>query len=178
MLMYFLQYSYYGAPRQSSLPRHFSYPLQLLLGGLLIEAEAGLLIEAEAGHLTLRPRPTSQQWERCSRWPKSWGDNHCDRLSRFGSLFLHLLVKQFDNPPGRLVESGRSLWRVTWTVLANTLWAWAGFMTLSHSPLRRQYQRLTPSQWDFSDPSPPSPVLLLLLLIIAYSCNLVKALSW
>ncbi len=41
------------------------------------------------------------------------------------------LVKQFDRSAGRLPESGRSLWRVEWTVSTDTSWAWASFMTLS-----------------------------------------------
>jgi hypothetical protein len=47
MLIYFLQRSYY---RWSTLC-HFSYPLQLLLGGLLIDAEAD--------QLTLHPQLTT-----------------------------------------------------------------------------------------------------------------------
>ncbi len=48
-----------------------------------------------------------------------------------GLLLLHLLVKQFDRSAGQLPESGRSLWRVAWTVLADTSWAWVSFMTIS-----------------------------------------------
>ncbi len=44
---------------------------------------------------------------------------------------FHLLVKRFDHPSGRLLESCRSLWRMAWTILADTSWAWASFMTLS-----------------------------------------------
>ncbi len=97
-----------------------------------------------------------------------------------GSLLLHLLVKQFYHSAGRLPESSRSLWRVAWTVLADTSWAWVSFMTVS----RRSFSTLaaiwqwTPSQWDFSDLPLPLPVLLLCLLMIANSCILVKALSY
>ncbi len=62
---------------------------------------------------------------------KKRGDHRWDHLSRSGSLLLRSLVKQFDRQPGRLRESGRSLWRVAWTVLADTSWSWASFMTLS-----------------------------------------------
>ncbi len=47
-----------------------------------------------------------------------------------------------------------------------------------HSPLQRQSRRWTLSQCDFSDLPPTLPFLLFHLLIIAYSCVLVKALSW
>jgi hypothetical protein len=47
MLIYFLQRSYY----RWSAPCHFSHPLQLLLGGLLIDAEAD--------QLTLHPQLTT-----------------------------------------------------------------------------------------------------------------------
>ncbi len=101
----------------------FFVPLHLLLGGLLIEAEAG--------KITLCPWPTHQQWECCPRWLKSHGNHRWDRLSHSGSLLLRSLVKQCDCSPGRLLESGRSWWRMAWTILANTTRSWASFMTLS-----------------------------------------------
>ncbi len=52
-------------------------------------------------------------------------------MTRSGSLLLRLLVNQFDSSPGWLLESCRSLWRVLWTVLVDTSWALASFMTLS-----------------------------------------------
>ncbi len=67
----------------------------------------------------------------CPRWLKSHGNHRWDRLSHSGSLLLRSLVKQCDCSPGRLLESGRSWWRVAWTILANTTWSWASFMTLS-----------------------------------------------
>ncbi len=67
----------------------------------------------------------------CPRWSKSHGNHRCGRLACSGSLLLHLPVKQFDCSAGRLPGSGRFLWRVPWTVLADTLWAWSSFMTLS-----------------------------------------------
>jgi hypothetical protein len=66
-----------------------------------------------------------------SKMVKSHSDYRWDRLSRSVSLLLRSLVKQFDYQPGRLLESGRSLWRVAWTVLADTSWPWASSMTLS-----------------------------------------------
>ncbi len=42
--------------------------------------------------------------------------HRCDLLPRSASLLLHLLVKQFDRSAGQLPESGRSLWRVAWTI--------------------------------------------------------------
>jgi hypothetical protein len=77
------------------------------------------------------PQPTHQQWERYPRWSKSWGNHRCDCLACSGLLLLHLLIQQFDRSAGQLPESSRSLWRVAWTVLADTSWAWASFLTLS-----------------------------------------------
>ncbi len=79
----------------------------------------------------LPPADTHQHWELCPRWSKSCGSHRCDCLAHSGSLLLLLLVKQFDRSAGRLPESGRSLWRVAWTVLTDKSWAWASFMTLS-----------------------------------------------
>ncbi len=66
------------------------------------------------------------------------------------------------------------------TVLTDTSWAWASFITLSRrlSPLLWQYRRWTLLRWDFFDPLPRPPVLIFRLLRIAYSCVLIKALSW
>ncbi len=137
-----------GASRRRSPVRHFLYPLQLLLGGLLIEAEAG--------EIALRLWPTHQQWERCPRWLKIRSDHRWDRLSRSGSLLLRSLVKQFDRPPGQLPESGRLLWRVAWHCGPERV-SWHSLN--DHSPLRRRSQQWTPSRWDFSDPPPPLPFL-------------------
>ncbi len=112
-----------GAPRRRSPVQHFSYPLLLLLGGLLIEAEAG--------EIPFRPWAIHQQWERCPRWLKSHSDHRWDHLSRSGLLLLCSLVKQFDRQPGWLLENDKLLWRVALTVLADTSWSWASFMTLS-----------------------------------------------
>ncbi len=112
-----------GAPQWHLPAYHFSYPLQLIQGGLLIESDAGLL--------AFCPRPTHQHWGHCPRWSKSFGGHRCDHLANSGSLLLHLLVKKFERSAVRLPESGRSLWRVAWTVLTDASWAWASFMTLS-----------------------------------------------
>ncbi len=126
MLTHFSLRSYYcrSASAKSAAAPFFLYPLQVLLGGLLVEAEAGQLAPPA-------PWLTNLQWERCPRWPKSHGDHRCDRLARSGLFFLCLHVKQFDWSSGRLFESCRSLWRVLWTVLADTSRSWASFMTLS-----------------------------------------------
>ncbi len=113
------------APQQSSPPCIFHTPLLLLLGGLLGKADAS--------HLALRPLLTHSLAVRMlskvvkkPQWSSLWSPCMCSQ-----SLLLHLLVKQFDRLPGQLFESGRSLWRVAWTVLADISWAWASFMTLS-----------------------------------------------
>ncbi len=51
-----------------------------------------------------------------SKMVKSHGDHRWDRLQCSGSLLLRLLVKQFDRSAGRLPESSRSLWRMSWIV--------------------------------------------------------------
>ncbi len=109
--------------------RCFSHPppLQLLLGGL-----PG---EAEANQLALCPQPMHQQWEGCPRWTKSRGKHRRDCLTQSQSLLHRLLVKQFDCPPGWLFEICRSLWKVAWTILADTAWAYASFMTLSYQSI-------------------------------------------
>jgi hypothetical protein len=66
-----------------------------------------------------------------SKMVKSQGEHRYDLLTSSGLLLLCLLLKQSDRSPGRLLASFRSLWRVTWTILADTSWAWANFMTLS-----------------------------------------------
>ncbi len=81
-----------GVPRQSPLLCHFSYPLQLLLGGFLVAAEVS--------QLALCHWPTHQQRERRLRWSKSRDNQQCDRLARSGSLLLH--------PPHKAV------WSLTW----------------------------------------------------------------
>ncbi len=65
-----------GAPWRSP-PRHFSHPLQLLLGGLLGEDEAC--------QLSLHPQRTHQHWERCLRLS---GNGGVYRYKRFVSWIV------------------------------------------------------------------------------------------
>ncbi len=143
MWIYFLQRSFYRRSHSAnSTAAPFFIPPP---------TSRGLLVVAEAGQLALRHWPTHQQWERCLRCWKSRGDYRCDRLAHSGLLLLCLLVKQFDCSPGQLLESCRSLWRVSWTILALThrgpeQGSWHSLA--DHSPLRRRYQQWKPSQWD------------------------------
>ncbi len=123
MLMYFLQHSNY---RPSTTVKFATTPFFVPL-----PAPSGRPPDWDWGQpLAFHPQPTHQQWECCTRWPKSWGNHHGDWLGLSGSLLLHLPVKQFDHSAGRLPESSRSLWRVAWTVLSDTAWAWASLMTV------------------------------------------------
>ncbi len=113
----------------------------------------GLLSKNGASQFALCPLPSHKQWERCLRLSKNRGRHHFGRFSRPESLLLHLQGKLFSHPPGQLLWELQVLMRVAWTILADTSWAWASFLTLSGQ--------------SFSSSA-----------VNAYLCILVKAWSW
>ncbi len=92
---------------------------------------AGLLTGNEAGQLALCPQPTHKQWELCLRLSKSCSRHVFSRLAHPESLILHLQVKPFGHPLGQLLWELQVLIRVAWTILADTAWASASFLTLT-----------------------------------------------
>ncbi len=77
------------------------------------------------------PWPTHQEWEHCPRWWRSWGNYHHERLVYPDSLLLHLLLKLFGRPTGRLLWELQICGKSGMNRLVNTAWAWASFVTVS-----------------------------------------------
>ncbi len=172
MLIYFSQRSSYcrrASVKFTATP--FFVPLQLLLGGLLIEAEAGQpAFSPPANPPTVR---TLSEMVKKLWWSSLWSPGTFRiapsssphkavwSLSWLTSWERQTLVKSGVNRFNQHITGPK---RVSWHSLDD------------HSPLQRQYWWWTQSRWDFSDL--PPPILRFRLLIIAYSCVLIKALTW
>ncbi len=165
-------HQWYHCPNTSSKSAAllFLTPFQLLLGGLLGEGEPC--------QLALHPWLTHKQWNSCPWMVKKPWQLWLWLPCTFSVALFYLLVKQFDHPLGRLLWELQILWRVAWTVLLDTSWAWVKFLTLSHGSF-------STSAVGISDRSLCAEVPricqrrfpLLCLLMITKICFLVKALS-
>ncbi len=146
------------------------HPLLLLLGGHLDEGEAGKLI--------LHPRPTHWQWERCSRWWSSHGDYRYECLTCPDSLLLHLLVKQFGNPPGWFFWELQIFAKSGINCFSQNVMGCVSFLTLTsgHSPLWQQYRQWNSLRRGFSDLL--YCFLKLLKLFLAVVSDFTKSLRW
>ncbi len=91
----------------------------------------GLLSENEVGQLALRPWPPLKEWECCLKLLKNCGRHRFGCLARPESLLLISKEKRLAAHLGRLLWELQVILRAPWTVLADTSWAWASFLTLS-----------------------------------------------
>ncbi len=161
-----------GMPPQSLMLCLFSPPLPHLLRGLLGEDEAASLLFI-AGWLTDSDKVVQKGQK------ATVSDHLRDCLAWSQSLLLCLLVKHFGPPPGWL------LWELQILVkndVNSFSWHIMGPSEF-HDTLLLVILHFCGDIGDGSLPGEISPIcrhqfLLLCLLIIAYSCIIVKALSW